>query len=93
VDHPVGLAFDSAGALYVTNSNVGFGTIEKYTQNGGESVFVRAGLDRPGYLAFTDNFGVPLPLANQRAIPEPATLALLALGLPALLGFRHPRRA
>ena len=53
------------------------------------SVFASTGLSAPQGLAFTDDAGVPLPLANQRVLPEPSTFALLALGLPALPGFRR----
>ena len=63
-------------------------TIEKFTPDGIGAVFAATGLSGPEFLAFTDDAGVPLPLANQT--PEPSTFALLALGLLALLGrIRH----
>ena len=84
-----GLAFDSAGNLYA--AVFGNSTIEKFTPDGAGSVFADAAdfLRIPQFLAFTDDNGVPLPLANQ--VPEPGASVLLGLGLPALLGFRRCR--
>ena len=81
----------TARAIYVTN--LGNNTIKKFTPGGGGSLFADAsdGVSGPQFLAFTDDAGVPLKLANQ--VPEPATLALLGLGLPSLLGrFRSRKR-
>ena len=47
---PRGVAFDSAGNLYVANS--GNNTIEKFTSAGIGSVFASAGLNNPWGLAF-----------------------------------------
>ena len=57
---PTGLAFDSAGNLYVANS--GNNTIEMFTTNGVGSVFANAGLSSPQCLAF--NSGGGLYVAN-----------------------------
>jgi DNA-binding beta-propeller fold protein YncE len=77
---PAGLAFDSAGNLYAANRN---GVIEEFTPNGVGSVFADVGgTSNPQYLAFTNDAGVPLPLANQ--VPEP-TSTMLLLGLGAFL--------
>ena len=73
------------GNLFVANA--GDNTIEKFTPDDIGSVFASTGVNGPRFLAFTDDAGVPLKLANQ--VPEPSTWALLALGLPALLGFRR----
>ena len=81
---PVGLAFDSAGNLYAANQLAN--SITEFTPGGVGSVFA-SGLDNPLFLAFTNDAGVPLRLANQ--VPEPATWAMLGLGIPALLGFRR----
>ena len=72
---PYGLAFDTAGNLFVANS--GNNTIQKFTPGGVGSVFASARVDQPQFLAFTDNAGAPLPLP---AVPEPATFGLLGLG-------------
>ena len=79
---PTGLAFDSAGALYV--ASYGFGTVHKLliAPNGGvsSSVLFASGLPQPHYLAFTNNAGAPLPLANN-TVPEPKTVASALAGL------------
>jgi len=51
-------------------------------------LFAGTGLAFPSHLAFTDDNGVPLPLANQ--VPEPS-LGLLSLGLVIFIT-RTPRR-
>ena len=86
---PIGLAFDGAGNLYVANDNNN--TIEKFTPGGVGSVFANStnGISSsPVFLAFTDDAGVPLPLANT---PEPATLAVGVLCLGA--GMARRRRS
>ena len=95
VNSPVSLAFDSAGNLYLANG--GNDTIEKYTSTGGVlsssgTVFANStnGVSgSPRFLAFTNDAGVPLPLANT---PEPASVALLGLGA-CLLAARRRRKA
>jgi len=73
---PKGLAFDSAGNLYVGNNNLG--SIEKFTPAGVGSPFVaHTGTSFPDYLAFTDDAGAPLPLANQ--VPEPASVGAIVI--------------
>ena len=71
--NPNGMAFDSAGNLYTANFEFG-GYIEKLTPGGAGSVF-------------TTGLSFPLFIAIQ--VPEPSTLAILVLGLPALLVFRR----
>ncbi len=50
LSQPTGLAFDSAGNLYVANYNIN--TIEKFTPNGVGSLFASTGLNHPYDLAF-----------------------------------------
>ena len=54
---PVGVAFDSAGNLYVANSlpPADGPTIAKFDKNGNGSVFASSGLDYPEFLAFDTN--------------------------------------
>jgi len=92
-NHPVGIAFDSVGNLFVANS--GSNSIGKFTPDGGDSWFAHGiwnGLYNPVDLAFTNDAGVPLLQPGGRLIPEPSTLALLGLGLPALLCLSRSRR-
>ena len=67
---PAGLAFDSAGNLYAASSGTN-NAIFKYAPDGTGSVFAAGtganGLIAPGFIAFTDDYGVPLPLVNQVA--------------------------
>ena len=64
LDAPTGIAFDSAGNLYA--ANVRDGTIRKFSPTGTDlGVFASSGLSGTEDLAFTDDAGVPLPLANQ----------------------------
>src|SRR5678816_3239231 len=89
---PAGLAFGSAGELYVSNLNDG--TITKIAADGVRSQFANTGSHGTTALAVTNDFGVPLPLANQRVVPEPGTWVTgIALCLPALVGrFRRRKR-
>ena len=94
LNQPFGLAFDSAGNLYAANQGdggPGSNTIEKFTPGGIGSVFASSGLSTPEFLAFTDEAGAPLPLANQ--VPEPSTWAMLAAGAGSLLAFRRGSRS
>ncbi len=50
MNKPFGLAFDSAGNLFVANQ--GNNTIEKFTSGGVGSVFANTGLDVPSGVAF-----------------------------------------
>ncbi len=67
---PLGLAFDSAGNLYAASAGTN-NAIFKYAPDGTGTVFAAGtganGLIGPGFLAFTDDNGVPLPLVNQVA--------------------------
>ena len=77
--NPQGLAFDSAGNLFVANSN---NTIREFSSSGADlGVFADAadGLNVPQYLAFGP-------------VPEP-TSALLLLGPGAMLLLRRRRAA
>lgn len=68
-------------------------SIETFNSDGVGSVFA-SGLNGPLFLAFTNDAGVPLPLANQvrpAQVPEPSTWALFALSLLALLGTARRR--
>ena len=84
-----GLAFGSAGDLYFTSAYPAY--IGKISPDGVSSGFFAGPVSNPQFLALTDDNGVPVPLANQRPIPEPSTWALLGLGLSALLSLSRPR--
>ena len=74
------LAFDASGNLYVGN----FSTIERLTPGGVVSVFASTGLSGAFGLAFEPAIAPP-----SSAVPEPASAALLALGLGWLGAFRR----
>ena len=80
----------SAGILWEADSE--HSGILRYPPDGFGCGLFSNQLTEPSAVAFTDDAGVPLPLANQRAVPEPSTWTLLTLGFPALLGLSRPRR-
>lgn len=85
---PVGLAFDSAGNLYAANNTSS--SIEKFTPAGVGSEFF-SGINLGfRFIAFTDDAGNPLPLANQ--VPEPTSLALILGGAAICTVFPRRRR-
>jgi sugar lactone lactonase YvrE len=71
--YPIGLAFNSAGDLF--EADYGTGSIYEFAPDGTQTTFASR-LHLPLGLAFQ---GVTLP------VPEPSTLALLAIGTTALL--------
>ena len=78
LNQPMGLAFDSGGNLYVVNNgNLGNNTIVKIDAKGNESVFA-SGLQNAGFIAIQ--------------VPEPATWAILVMGIGTLLGGLQFRR-
>ncbi len=70
LDNPQGMAFDSAGNLYV--ANLGNGTIEEFNTNGVGTVFA-SGLDRPVGLA------IQVPEPSARTLLAVSLIALLPL--------------
>lgn len=70
------------GDLYVSNFNSN--TIERFTPGGAASVFASTGLSGAFGLAFEPAIAPP-----SSAVPEPASAALLALGLGGLGAFRR----
>ncbi len=78
LDVPSGMAFDSAGNLFVDND--GNGTVTEYAPGGGSGTVVASGLGVNTGMAIA---GIALP------VPEPSTWALTALGA---LGFLFRRK-
>jgi hypothetical protein len=76
-----GLAFDGAGNLYYGGGHL-TGFIGKISPDGVALPFNPQPVSQPRSFAFTDDNGVPVPLANQTPAPEPVTWMLLGLGSP-----------
>jgi sugar lactone lactonase YvrE len=67
---PLGLGVDRSGSLYAVN--LGNSTVEKFTPSGTPSLFANSGLNSGSFIAVQ--------------VPEPATWAMLALGICVVLG-------
>jgi MYXO-CTERM domain-containing protein len=82
LDIPFGLAFDSAGYLYVANFDRGTSNIEKFTPDGLSHTNFANIVNNPRFLAFD-------------AAPEPPTfvLAALAAGIVGLVARRRRQTA
>jgi len=83
LSYPEGLAFDSAGDLFVMNPSYGSGhaTIVEFTPDGAQSTFDNWwGTDAPTSIAF-------------QPAPEPSVFGLLTVGVTALLVHRRRVRA
>ena len=73
---PADLAFGPDGKLYVTglDFNTSFGEVLRFTAAGVADGVFESGLVNPTFLVFS------------ASIPEPASMVLLAIGIPVLLG-------
>ena len=68
-EHPIGMAFAPDGSLFVTEFLSG--KIRRFSSTGADLGTFASGLTQPTYLAF----------APVRAVPEPASLALVVVGI------------
>ena len=68
LNSPSGLAFDSAGNLYIANA--ANSTISKVTPTGSVSTFVSSGLNLPGGLAFDSSGNLYVANANANSVSK-----------------------
>ena len=80
INGPAALAFSSAGDLYLANA-VG-GSVRHFSSTGQDLGDFASGL----------SFPIGLAISSSAAVPEPASLTTLGVGLLCLLGFAARRR-